>query len=216
MAGVVALQGGGPFVDNDELDRTLLSGIERIVVLPTADAFEQPKQLVASAEAWGERIGVAIEPLMVLTRDEADESAAAVVDAAEAVFLAGDSSSHLRSVLKDTPLFTALAALVERGGTLIACGSCAAAVCDPMTDQRGGGFALGLGIVRGLAVVPSSERGPREQLERAHTLADTTLADLPTGSAVVRRGDRWETVGEVSVRGDLPPQPALLSDDGSE
>ena len=204
MAGIVALQGGGPFVSNDELDRTLLSGTDRIVVLPTADAFEQPHQLVASAEAWGERIGVGVDPLMVLTRSEADESAAAVVDAAQAVFLAGDSASHLRSVLKDTPLFAALEALVERGGTLIACGSSAAAVCDPMTDQRGGAFALGLGIVRGLAVVPASEQWPREQLERAHTLANTPLVDLPTGSAVVRRDDQWETIGEATVRGDLP------------
>jgi cyanophycinase-like exopeptidase len=204
MAGVVALQGGGPFVDNDELDRTLLSGVDRIVVLPTADAFEQPKQLIATAEAWGERIGVDVEPLMVLTRAEADESAAAVVDAAEAVFLAGDSASHLRSVLKDTPLFAALVALVERGGTAIACGACAAAVCDPMTDQRGGAFALGLGLVRGLAVVPSSEQWPREQLERAHTLADTPLVDLPTGSAVVRRDEEWEMIGGATVRGDLP------------
>jgi cyanophycinase-like exopeptidase len=204
MAGVVALQGGGAFVDNDELDRTLLSEVDRIVVLPTADAFEQPRQLIATAEAWGERIGVTVEPLMVLTRAEADESAAAVVDAAEAVFLAGDSASHLRSVLKDTPLFAALVALVERGGTLIACGSCAAAICDPMTDQRGGGFAIGLGLVRGLAVVPSSEQWPREQLERAHTLADTPLVDLPTASAVVRRDGEWETMGEATVRGELP------------
>lgn len=204
MAGVVALQGGGPFVSNDELDSALLAEVDRIVVLPTADAFEQPQQLVATAESWGDRIGIAVEPLMVLTRAEADETAAAVVDGAEAVFLAGDSASHLRSVLKDTPLLAALVALVERGGTLIACGASAAAVCDPMTDERGGGFALGLGIVSGLAVVPGCERWPREQLERAHTHADTPLIDLPTGSAVVRRDGSWDVVGEAAVRGELP------------
>jgi cyanophycinase-like exopeptidase len=141
---------------------------------------------------------------MVLTRDGADESAAAVIDDAAAVVLAGDSASHLRSVLKDTPVFDALGRLLERDGTLIACGPCAAALCDPMTDQRGGGFALGLGIVRGLAVVPGSEQWPREQLERAHTHADTPLVDLPTGSAIVRRQGGWDLVGDATVHGELP------------
>jgi cyanophycinase len=205
--GVVALEGGGPFVSNDELDRQLLTaaGIERIVMLPTADAFEQPTRLVAAAEAWAARIGIAVEPLMVITRADAEERQPAVtIDSAEAVFLAGDSASHLRSVLKDTPLFVALAALLDRGGTVIACGPCAAALCDPMTDQRGGGFALGLGLVKGLAVIPGSDQWPREQLERAHTHADTPLVDLPTGSAIVRRGTEWELVGAATVQGELP------------
>jgi len=205
--GVVALEGGGPFVSNDELDRQLLTaaGIERIVMLPTADAFEQPTRLVAAAEAWAARIGVAVEPLMVITRADAEERQPAVtIDSAEAVFLAGDSASHLRSVLKDTPLFVALDALLDRGGTVIACGPCAAALCDPMTDQRGGGFALGLGLVKGLAVIPGCDQWPREQLERAHTHADTPLVDLPTGSAIVRRGTDWELVGAATVQGELP------------
>ena len=205
--GVVALQGGGPFVSNDELDRLLLSGagIERVVMLPTADAFEQPARLVAASDVWGARIDVAVESLMVMTRADAEDSdAAAVIDGVQAVFLAGDSASHLRSVLKDTPLFQAISDLVDRGGTVIACGPCAAALCDPMTDQRGGGFAIGLGLVQGLAVIPGSELWPREQIERAHTHADTTLVDLPTGSAIVRRGDTWELFGDANVHGSLP------------
>jgi cyanophycinase-like exopeptidase len=206
LSGVLALQGGGPFERNDDLDRALLTeaGADRVVMLPTADAFEQPKVLVETARAWAERMGVELEPLMVLTRDAADESAAAVLATATAVFLAGDSASHLRSVLKDTPLLEALTGVLRRGGTVIACGPCAAALCDPMTDQRGGGFALGLGVVQGVAVVPASETWPREQLERAHALANTPLVDLPTGSAVVRRAQGWELVGEASVRGALP------------
>jgi cyanophycinase-like exopeptidase len=142
---------------------------------------------------------------MVMTRSDAEvPEPAAAVDAADAVILAGDSASHLRSVLKDTPLFEALTALVARGGTLIACGPCAAALCDPMTDQRGGGFALGLGLVKGVAVIPGCETWPREQVERAHTHADTPLVDLPTGSAIVRRGNTWELIGDATVHGDLP------------
>ena len=55
MTGVIALAGGGPFVANDDLDRRLLAaaGADRVVVLPTADAFEEPATLVARRATCG-------------------------------------------------------------------------------------------------------------------------------------------------------------------
>lgn len=206
MPGLVVLQGGGPYVANDDLDRRMLAGagLDRVVVLPTADAYEQPQRLVDTALEWGSRIGVVVEPLMVLTRDQADAAAAAAIDAAPAVMLAGDSSGHLRSALKDTPVFASIVALLERGGTVIACGPAAGALCDPMVDQRGGGYAFGLGLVPGVAVITECERWPHDQLERAHSLATTPVIDLPTGSAVVRTVGAWELIGDAVVRGQLP------------
>lgn len=206
MTGTLVLQGGGPFVANDELDRRVIgeSGISRIVVLPTADAYEQPDEMVASAQAWAGRLGIAVEPLMVLIRPDADEAAASTVDGADAVFLAGDSAIHLRSVLKETSLYRAIGGVLERDGLVIATGPSAAALCDPMTDRRGGAFALGLGLVPGLAVITEVEQWPPAQLERAHSLADTPVVDLPTGSAVIRTAAGWELVGDAVVHGELP------------
>ncbi len=82
VRGTIALQGGGPFAANDELDRRLLGacGADRVVVLPTADAFEQPGKLIATSMEWAERLGVEVEALMVLQRRDAeDEGAAGVV-----------------------------------------------------------------------------------------------------------------------------------------
>lgn len=202
--GTLVLQGGGPFVANDELDGRVLAGIGRVVVLPTADAFEQPQDLVVAATAWGERIGVEVEPLMVITRPQADAEAAATVDAADAVFLAGDSSNHLRSVLKDTVLFDAIAGVLRRGGVVLAAAASASALCDPMTDRRGGAFALGLGLVGGLAIVTETETWPHDQLARARGLADTPLVELPTGTALIRTRSGWELVGDAVVHGELP------------
>ncbi|MCB0969177.1 MAG: hypothetical protein KDB37_20285 [Ilumatobacter sp.] len=204
MSGVIAFQGGGPFVDNDDLDRQLLAGIDRVVMLPTADAFERPADLVDTALAWGERIGVEVEPLMVITRPDADDAAASVIDGASAVFLAGDSAIHLRSAIKNTPVYAALERLIDRGGTLIATGPSASALCDPMTDRRGGAFTIGLGLVNGVAVMTEIDGWSPGQLTRARELANTPLVELPTGSAIVRRGGSWETVGDVVVHGDLP------------
>ena len=208
MTGTVALQGGGPFTANDELDRRLLAavGADRVVILPTADAYEHPERLVGAAMSWGERLGVGVEALMVMRRAEAnDDGAAGVVAAAKAVYLVGDQPLHLRSVLKDTPLWEAIVAVVAAGGLVAGVGGSADALCDPMIDPRGGAFTLGLGLVRGLALVTQAETWSPERLHRTLKLADTPLATLASGSALVRGPDGdWEGIGALEIRGDLP------------
>ncbi|MFN8024189.1 MAG: Type 1 glutamine amidotransferase-like domain-containing protein [Acidimicrobiales bacterium] len=210
MTGVIALQGGGPFTANDDLDARLLAevagiGDGRTVVLPTADAFEHPERLVTAALGWAERLEVEVEALMVLRRAEAlDEGAAGVVRGARAVYLVGDQPLHLRSVLKDTPVWHAIGEVFAAGGLVVGVGACASALCDPMVDPRGGAFTLGLGLVPGLAVVHSVEQWSAERLQRTLRMADTTVASLPTGAALVRRGAAWESVGEVALHGELP------------
>lgn len=207
MTGIVALLGGGPFQDNDDLDRRLLEevGADRVVVLPTADAFEEPAALVSAAMSWAERLGVDVEALMVMQRHDADDDGAAgVVSAARAVYLVGDSSMHLRSVLKETPVFDAIADVLAKGGLVAAAGASAAALCDPMLDQRGGAFTIGLGLVQGLAVIPSADTESEERRQRSLSLANTPVVELPGGSALLRRGREWEIVGDAVVHGELP------------
>jgi cyanophycinase len=207
MTGTIALVGGGPFAANDDLDGRLLAGAaaDRVVVLPTADAFEEPAALVTAAMSWAERLGVDVEALMVLQRHDAeDDGAADVVRAARAVWLVGDSSMHLRSTLKDTPVYTAIGEVLAAGGVVAAVGPSAAALCDPMLDQRGGAFTLGLGLVRGVAVIPGAEEWSEERRARTLSLADTPVVELPTGSALLRGPDGWELVGDPVVHGDLP------------
>jgi cyanophycinase len=212
MTGMIVLQGGGPFTANDELDRRVLdaAGAGRVVVLPTADAFEHPERLVTAAMTWAERLGgdIDVEALMVLRRGEAlMEGAAQEVRTARAVYLVGDQPLHLRSVLKDTPVWDALHDVLADGGAVVGCAGAAAALCDPMVDPRGGAFTLGLGLVGGVALVTTSESWSTERLHRtekmAATMKDGALVVLPTGSALVRAGSAWELVGDVEVRGQL-------------
>jgi cyanophycinase len=210
MTGVIALQGGGPFTANDDLDTRLLAEVSaagdgRVVVLPTADAFEHPERLVAAALSWAERLGHEVEALMVLRRGEAMEQGAAdLVRGARAVYLVGDQPLHLRSVLKDTPLWSAVLDVLAAGGLVVGVGACAAALCDPMVDPRGGAFTLGLGLVPGLGVVHALEQWSAERLQRTLRMADTPVACLPTGAALVRRGTVWEAVGDADLHGELP------------
>jgi cyanophycinase len=206
--GTIALEGGGPFSANDELDRRLLAelGTDRVVVLPTADAFEEPAALVADAMGWGERLGVVVEALMVLQRHDADdEGAAEVVRAARAVWFVGDSSMHLRSAMRDTAVWRAVEGVVAAGGLVVGVGSAATALGDPMLDQRGGALTLGLGLLRGVAVVPGAEGRSHDRQVRTRELADTPLVELPTGAALVWRSGTFELVGDAVVtHGELP------------
>lgn len=207
MPGTIALQGGGPFVANDDLDRRLLAavGATTVLVLPTADAFEHPERLVAAANAWGERVGVAVEALMVLRRGEAvADDAANRVRAGRAVYLVGDQPLHLRSVLKDTPLWDALLHVLASDGLVVGVAGSAAALCDPMVDPRGGAYTLGLGLITNLAVVTEVEEWSPERRHRTRELAITTLAELHTGDALVRTDAGWDLTGDVAVHGELP------------
>ena len=207
MNGILALQGGGPFAANDDLDRRLIAeaGATRVIVLPTADAYEHPERLVASAMGWAERLDVEVEALMVMRRSEAnDEGAVGVVRGARAVYLVGDQPLHLRSVLKDTPLWEAITRVVADGGVVAGTGGSAGAMCDPMVDPRGGAFTLGLGLIDGIALVTEAETWSAERLHRTLKLANTTVVELPSGAALLRTGGGWEQVGDVTVHGELP------------
>lgn len=213
MSGTIALQGGGPFTANDELDARLLTEAlgpdgGRVVVLPTADAFEHPDRQVAGALAWSKRLpvtGLDVEALMVMRRLDAMESSAAdVVRAARAVYLVGDQPLHMRSVLKDTPVWAAIGEVLAAGGLVVGVGPSGSGLCDPMVDPRGGAFTLGLGLVSGMAVVTGLEQWSAERLHRTLAMANTPVACLPTGAALVRRNGAWETVGAVDLHGELP------------
>lgn len=207
MTGTIALLGGGPFAVNDDLDRRLLAGAgtNRVVVLPTADAFEHPERLIADAMSWGERLDCEVEALMVLRRRDAmDAGAAGLVSAARAVYFVGDQPLHMRSVFKDSPLWDALRDVLSNGGLVVGVAGSAAAMCDPMVDPRGGAFTLGLGLVSNLALVTEAESWSPERLHRTRELANTTLALLRSGDALVHGPAGWELVGEVEVHGELP------------
>lgn len=202
VAQVVVLQGGGPFSANDDLDARLVRGLTGCVaVLPTADAFERPGDLVRASAAWGTRHGAEVVPCPVYVRADAlDESNARIIRDAAAVWVVGDSPIHLRSTVMHTPVFEALAACP----LVVAVAGSAAALCDPMVDPRGGAYALGLGLVRGLALITESERWGRERLQRSLHLANTPVVELPTGSALVRRDGSWTVHGAANIHGDLP------------
>jgi cyanophycinase len=131
----------------------------------------------------------------------------AEVRAARFVYLAGSSAMHLRSVLKDSPVYDALVEAWKDGAVLAGSSAGADVLCDPMVDSRGGAFTVGLGLVSGLAVIPRSNTWSPEKVHRTVELAprDLAVVALPEATAILRAPDgawRAEGVGDVVVYRD--------------
>lgn len=205
MSGPFALVGGQEFSDGCTFDADLVRtvGAEEVVVLPTAAAFEHPDRVVSAAAAHFAPLDVRAVGLSVLGRPDAlDAANAAAVRRARFVYLAGGSPMHLRSVLKDTPLWEALLGAWHDGAVVAAAGEAARVMGDPMVDPRGGAFTIGLGFVEQLAVMPHQNRWGEERRRRTLDLAPAglPLVGIDDATALVREPDgRWHATGVGSV-----------------
>jgi peptidase E len=190
MPGPVLLLGGDEFTAAyDDLDRDLLAeaGTTTVTLLPTAAAYEDPGRWIAAAEAHFAPLGATVETVPVTMRPHAmDPELAERVRAARLLYLVDGSTMHIESVLKRSLVWDALVDAHRRGAVVAAAGASARALCDPMVDPRGGGFAVGLGLVRGVAFVPQAERWSTEREHRVRHLAPqgVTLHAVASGEHV--------------------------------
>jgi cyanophycinase len=201
MSGHLALVGGSEWNDGCDFDAALLavSGASEVVVLPTAAAYENPTKHLDRAQSWFAALGATVQPLPVYDRSAArDPEHVRAVREATFLYLADGSSQHLRSVLKDTPLWSAIVEGWQAGMVLAASAQAATALCDHMVDARGGAFTVGLGLVSGVTVIPHYDLWSPDKVHRTVTLArpDLVVAGVDERSALVRDPD-----GKWTVRG---------------
>jgi cyanophycinase len=212
--GPLCLVGGAEWTDGCTFDQELweAAGRPEVVVLPTAAAYEHPARQVEAATAWFAGFGAKVRGLMVLARPDADgEEAAAVMGDAGFVYLGSGSPLHLRSVLKDTAVWSALQR-AWAGGAVIAGSSAGAMVLgDPMVDPRGGALTLGLGLIEKLALLPHYDTWSQEKAERTVELATGHLriAAIDERTALIREPDgTWRTAGPGKVTVYVDGRPA--------
>jgi len=206
----LALIGGRELTDGCEpIDRALLaaSGATTVHVLATAAAYEHPERAVATATAYYARLGVAVEEVHVLGRPDAFvEANVAAVRSARFLYFCGGSPLHLRSVLKDAPIWDAVVDAYQGGAVVAGSSAGAMVLCDPMTDPRGGAFTLGLGLHSPLAVIPHHDTWSAERSRRTIELArGFPLLTVDEATAAIRHPDgKWSVagVGEVHVYRD--------------
>lgn len=216
MPGTLALVGGGEFTDGCTFDAALVetSGAEEVLVLPTGAAYEHPQRLVDKAVGWFDQLGVKARGLDVLARPDAMAAMHAdVVHAARFVYLVGGSPMHMRSVLKDSPVWDALVGMWEGGGVLAGSSAGAMVLCDPMVDPRGGAFTLGLGLLPFLAVIPAHDHWSEDAAHRTlkMTPQSVVVAGIDERTALLRDPDgTWRAAGAGAVAVFAEGKPADL------
>ncbi len=190
MAGPVILLGGDEFTAAYvDLDRALLAeaGTTTVTLVPTAAAYEDPGRLVDAATEHFAELGASVETVPVLTRrDAVDGALADRIRGAAFVYLVDGSTMHIESVLKRSAVWDALVEANAAGAIVAASGASGRALCDPMVDPRGGGFAVGLGLVSGVSFVPRAESWSDERARRVHHLVPqgVVLHEVASGDHV--------------------------------
>jgi cyanophycinase len=201
MSGHLALVGGSEWNDGCDFDVMLLaaSGAREVAVLPTAAAYENPGKHLERATEWFAKLGATVRPVPVYDRAGArDPENVRAVREARFVYLSDGSSQHLRSVLKDTPLWSAIVETWQTNGVLAASAQAATALCDHMVDARGGAFTVGLGLVTGLTVIPHYDLWSPDKSHRTVKLArpDLVVAGVDERTALVRDPNgAWSVAG---------------------
>ncbi len=203
---MLALIGGDEFRPAcDELDRLLLrraGPAPRVAILPTAAAHERPKLAGENGRRHFERLGAAAEVVPILTRHDADdERLARALAGFSLIYLTGGNPWYLRDTLAGSPAQQALEEALDRGALVAGSSAGAMVLAEHLRGQRGG-WEAGLGLVRGIAVLPHHERADAKQ-----TLA--LVAQLPAGAralgierctgAVLAEG-KWRVAGAGQVR----------------
>ncbi len=211
--GTLALVGAGEFlpsmraVDGELLRR---AGGRRVVILPTAsapDGLRVVERWAAMGAAHFSALGAEARAGMALDRTgcESVELAAQVRDA-DLVYISGGKPAHLVMALRDTAVWEAILAVLERDGALAGC-SAGAMVLGGWVPGRPRLFPPrlwqpGLGLVPQTAILPHFDEIPALVTSSLTAFAPrgATVIGVDGGTALVGRGSEWTVLGQGSVR----------------
>ncbi len=203
--GTLGFVGGAEWNQGCSFDAFLLerSGSKQVTLLPTAAAYERPDLAVAHATEWFAGLGARVNAAMVITRADAeDPNFVQMLADSSFIYLGGGSALHLFSVLKHSQCYGAIVSAFANGAVVAGSSAGAMVLGDPMVDPRGGGLTLGLGLVKGLAVMPHYSSASAELKHRTQTLAEpeVVIAGIDEQTALIREPDgRWFSMGAGSV-----------------
>ncbi len=186
--GFLALVGGDEFKPGNEAhDRLLVEhrGLGPAYVVPTAAARQRPDLAVATAQRWFTALGLDMLELPVLKRSDA--ASATNVELAERggfFYLTGGDPGLVADVLRDSPVWRAIAGAWRRGAVLAGSSAGAMALGEwTLIRKAYPGHAArrckpALDLVPRLAVAPHFETF-------GHRWLDSVLAEPPAADVVI-------------------------------
>lgn len=207
--GKIALVGAGEYLPTmAAVDSMLLQRIEgepRVVVLPTA-AVPDGKVIT---ERWAQmgtdyfsRLGASVEPVMLLTRDDANNAAIVTkLATANFIYFSGGKPNYLLQTLKDTLAWQAIKGIFSTGGVVAGCSAGAMVMGGTIFDfpqvwQK----RQALGLVPGIAVIPHFNELPALILDTiARAASKETIVGIDGATALVWSDGEWKAEGSGGV-----------------
>jgi cyanophycinase len=156
--GPVALIGGNEFRrESEAVDLALLAlagGSKTAVgLLPTGATNENPEVVGQNGIRHFARLGAAAEALLVVDEaSAADPTLAAAIERCALLYISGGDPAYLLETLRRSRAWEAVLAVHRRGGLVAGSGAGAMLLAEQL--WRFDGWASGLGLASGLAVVP--------------------------------------------------------------
>jgi cyanophycinase len=207
-SGLLALVGGDEFKPgNEEHDRGLVErrGSGPAYVVPTAAARQRPDLAVATAQRWFNSLGLELHELPVLKRSDASRAAnVELADQGGLFYLTGGDPGLVVDVLRDSPVWRAIADAWRRGAALAGSSAGAMALGEwtlirrayPGQAQRR--YKSALNVVPRVAVAPHFDTfGYRwvDSVLQEPPADDVVIVGIDERSAAVWDGRRWTARG---------------------
>ncbi len=216
--GPLMLVGGSEWTQGCDFDAQILDSLpgRKVVILPTAQSYENPFKALEKATQWFSELGSEVEGAMILSRKDAqDKDNLKILRKADLIYISDGSPLHLRSVLKDSLCFELLLQLWHQGVAIAGAGAGAMVLVDPMVDPRGGAFTVGLGMVEQLGLIPNFEEWSQDKVNRTLSLMPQgiPLVGLSNRSALIRNSNGiWQSAGVGKVHFYLNRNEVSLED----
>ena len=213
--GSIALVGSGEFLpEMSDLENLLIQDgvrngkVPRFIQIPTAAGKESPDRIKYWKElgrAQGQRLGIEVEFLEILNRQDAqDKELAALIADSALIYLSGGDPHHLADSLAGTPIFDAIYQGWTSGSSLAGCSAGAMALSTHIPNFR---FSKksptqGLNLLTNIRVIPHFDRFFRWIPESAAKVLmsapdETILIGIDELTALVNRSgeDDWQVIG---------------------
>ncbi len=208
--GTIALVGAGEYLPKMNLvDQYLLEQLEeppRVVVLPTAsapDGGDVPARWNNLGVEHFTRLGAPVEPLMLLTREDANNPIFAEKLAfANFIYFSGGKPAYLLETLKDTAAWSAIQRVYERGGVIAGCSAGAMVMGAVLFDfPKIWRTIPAFGLVPGIAVIPHFDEIPRAMTSTMANIerSKITVVGVDSATALVVSDGHWSVQGTGGV-----------------
>lgn len=212
QGGTIALVGAGEFletmlpVDSYLVEHMRERGEEpRVAIVPTAsapDGGEVPQRWAKMGVEHFARLGLTAEPVMLLTRRDAEDAAiAAQLASANFVYFSGGKPRYLMETLHGSAAWEEILGMFQQGGTIAGCSAGAMVLGEALFDFPQFWRTIpALGLVPGIVVIPHFDEIPK-MLKNTMVSGGRkqVVVGIDGGTALVISNGGWLVQGQGGV-----------------